>query len=138
RERLERLCHGECYHPSDVRRAIRAIEIVRIRPQRRADEPVGPLIEDPWQRFECPDDPRGCAVEFEDPEFATSGRDALYYARALETPSLAINGANLRTRFDAEGNATSIEPCAGPGSRDGCPAPVSERAWSSPIFVDRL
>jgi hypothetical protein len=136
--RLERLCHGECFHPSDVRRAIRAIEIVRIRPQRREDEPVAPLIEDPWRRYECPDDPRGCTVEFEDPEFPGSGRDALYYARALEAPSLAINGANLRTRFDADGNATAIAPCMGPGSEDGCPAPVAERAWSSPIFVDRL
>jgi hypothetical protein len=137
-ERLERLCHGECFHPSDVRRPIRAIEIVRIRPQRRDGEPVAQLIEDPWRRWECPDDPRGCRIEFDDPEFAASGRDALYYARALEAPSLAINGANLRATFDAEGNATSIAPCMGPGSEGGCPAPVAERAWSSPIFVDRL
>ncbi|MBW2448113.1 MAG: DUF3604 domain-containing protein, partial [Deltaproteobacteria bacterium] len=137
-ERLDRLCHGECYHPSDTRRAIEAIEIVRIRPQRRADEAVAPLIEDPWRRYECQPDSRGCSIEFEDPEFAASGRDALYYARALEAPSLAINGANLRTEFDDEGNAVSIAPCMGPGSEDGCPAPVNERAWSSPIFVDRL
>ena len=134
-ERLRRLCLGECDNPGDQRRAITRIEIVRIRPQRHADEDVGPLIEDPWRRFECPDDPGGCSVEFDDPEFAASGRDALYYARALEAPRPAINGANLQTTFDAEGNATAIEPCR---DADGCPAPVSERAWSSPIFVDRL
>ncbi|NNL65154.1 MAG: DUF3604 domain-containing protein [Myxococcales bacterium] len=137
-ERMERLCRGECHHPSDVRRGIRAIEVIRIRPQRHAGEDVAPLIEDPWRRFECGDDPRGCTIEFSDEGFASSGRDALYYVRALEVPSLAINAANLQTGFDAEGRALSITPCHGEGREDGCPAPIEERAWSSPIFVDRL
>jgi hypothetical protein len=136
-ERLERLCRDECHNPSDVRRPITAIEVVRIRPQRDAGEDVAALIEDPWRRFECAGDPAGCVVEFTDEEFAELGRDALYYVRALEAPSPALNGGMLRTGFDAGGNAVSVRICTGAESADGCPAPVEERAWSSPIFVDR-
>jgi hypothetical protein len=138
-ERLRRLCRDECYHPSDERHPIAAIEVVRIRPREVRNEPVDPLIEDPWRIFPCAPDPAGCAVTFEDPEFATSGRDALYYVRALQEPTPAINGAPLSTELDANGAAISTEPCWGNGDRAvaGCPAPVQERAWSSPIFVDR-
>jgi hypothetical protein len=78
-------------------------------------------------------------VSFEDPEFAESRRDALYYVRALQEETPAINGANLRTRFDALGKPVSVDPCFGdwrtPFDED-CLAPVRERAWSSPIFVN--
>jgi hypothetical protein len=138
-ERLDYLCGGECQHPSDVRHPIVAIEVVRIRPQARPGEPVGELIEDPWRRFECPPDPGGCVVRFEDEDFPASGRDALYYVRALQEETPAINGAMLRTTFDARGNAVSVEPCHGDHRTDlddDCLAPASERAWSSPIFVN--
>ena len=137
--RLAQLCRGECYHPADVRLPIAAIEVVRIRPQQVRGEDVGALIEDPWKRFDCPADPSGCTVRFEDEEFASAGRDAVYYVRALQAPTPAINGANLRTRFDAQGNAVATTPCFGDyrtASGDDCLAPVSERAWSSPIYVD--
>ncbi len=58
-ERLARLCAGECYRPSDVRRPIARIEVVRIRPQQHAGEDVAGLIDDPWRRFDCPPDPEG-------------------------------------------------------------------------------
>jgi hypothetical protein len=138
-ERLHSLCRDECYHPGDERHRITAIEVVRIRPQSRAGEPIAPLIEDPWRRFDCPDDPAGCRVEFDDPDYTESGRSAVYYARALQEPTPAINGAGLRTEFDVDGHAIATTQCHGgfgTPSDDDCLAPVSERAWSSPIYVD--
>jgi hypothetical protein len=139
-ERLDALCLGECYHPGDTRHAIAALEVVRIRPQVRAGEPVAPLIEDPWRRFECEAGATECAASFADPEFARSGRDSVYYVRALQRETPAINGAGLRVGFDADGNAVSVSPCYGSyrlTDEDDCLAPVQERAWSSPIYVDQ-
>ncbi|MEN8183465.1 MAG: DUF3604 domain-containing protein, partial [Myxococcota bacterium] len=138
-ERLEWLCRGECYHPSDDRRLITRIEVVRIRPQLQPGEPVSGLIEDPWRVFACDPDPSGCVVRFEDPEFRDAGRDALYYVRAVEEASPVINARNLRCTLDDTGRCTEIDPCYGdyrtPPS-DACAEPSEERAWSSPIFVD--
>jgi Protein of unknown function (DUF3604) len=138
-ERLEYICKGECYNPSDQRRLITRIEVVRIRPQIQKGEPVGPLVEDPWQTFACAPDANGCQVSFEDPDFSTLGRDTLYYARAIEQPSEAVNAANLRCTYDDDGNCVAMNPCWGdwrtPKS-DTCLSETEERAWSSPIYVD--
>jgi hypothetical protein len=138
-ERVEYLCQGECYHPSDQRRLITRIEVVRIRPQTQKGEPVEPLIEDPWRSFACPADRGGCQVVFEDADFPSLGRDTVYYARAVEEKSQAVNAAGLRCTYDADGNCVSMNPCWGdwrtPES-DGCLAETEERAWSSPIYVD--
>ena len=137
-DRLERLCRGECYHPSDRRRLITRIEVVRIRPQAEVGEPVGELIEDPWRVLPCGADPSGCRVRFEDPDFVADGRDALYYVRAIEEPSLAVNAGNLRCDRDANGRCIGVDTCEHTNTApdDDCLAMTEARAWSSPIFVD--
>lgn len=137
-ERLAQLCAGECYHPGDERVPITRIEIVRIRPQRSPDEPVASLIQDPWQRIDCPGGQAACRVELEDPDFEREQRDVLYYVRAIQAPTPAVNADPLRCERDARGNCVEARPCYGdyrtPRS-DDCLAPAEERAWSSPIFV---
>jgi hypothetical protein len=138
-ESLARLCRGECFNPGTKRLRIERVEVVRIRPRRAANEAPSALIEDPWKILPCPPGD-ACSVEFEDPEFAGAGRSALYYVRAVQEPTTAVNGAGLRCkRRDAQGVCLEVDPCYGdyrtPAS-DDCLAPVQERAWSSPIFVD--
>ncbi|MBW2459000.1 MAG: DUF3604 domain-containing protein [Deltaproteobacteria bacterium] len=137
-ERRERLCAGECYHPSDERHAITRIEVVRIRPQQRADEPVAKLIEDVYRRFDCPPGKPACVVEFEDPDFVTAARDALYYVRAIQEPTPTVNAKALRCDRDEAGNCTQTRPCYGdyrtPLDED-CLEADEHRAWSSPVYL---
>jgi hypothetical protein len=137
--RLQHLCGGECYNPTNERLHITRIEIVRIRPQVRRGEDVAALIEDVWRSFPCKDEGQGCVVEFTDPDFARSRRDAVYYARAIQQPTPRINGDNLRPTRDPAGRAVAVNPCWGdyrtPRS-DNCLADVEERAWASPIYVN--
>jgi Protein of unknown function (DUF3604) len=136
---LQRLGQGECFNPSDERRKITHIEVVRIRPQQHANENVDSLIEDRWKTLPCSDDGEGCVVTFSDNEFTKSGRDTLYYVRAIEEMSDRVNGHNLRTTYDKEGKAVSIDPCYGDSrtpKQNNCLSPAGHRAWSSPIFVD--
>ena len=134
-ERLAQVCLGECYNPSERRRPITRIEVVRIRPQRSADEPIAPLIEDPWRRFACDGSPEGCTVRFDDPEFTAGGRDTVYYVRAIEPPAPAVNADGIRCERDAEGRCLEATLCSRrPG--DDCLGTEEPRAWSSPIFVD--
>jgi hypothetical protein len=145
--RVESLCLGECYHPGDRRVPIEAIEVVRIRPRPTPDaadashaepvEAVAARIEDPWLRLPCPADGSGCRVTFSDPDFPARGNDTIYYVRALQVETPAINGDGVRAR--REGDRTRVRPCSGgyaTDPADDCLAPVRERAWSSPIFVD--
>jgi len=132
-ERVAQLCAGECYRPTDVRRRIARIEVVRIRPQQRPGEDVASLIDDPWRQFECPPDPQGCVATFADEEFPRLGRDAVYYARVFEEPVPTVNGDPLRCTRDATGACVESRPCL---DGDDCLSPDAPRAWSSPIFVD--
>ena len=133
-DQLARLCHGECYNPSDRRSRINRIEVVRIRPQNHPDEPVDDLIEDEWKVFRCPVDESGCVFEFEDPEFSTAKRDAVYYVRAISEPKPLINGRNENYQYDQAGNFLGMSPCDAQGD-DDCLGVNEPRAWSSPIFV---
>jgi len=139
-DRLERLCRGECYNPTDERRRITRIEVVRIRPRLSADEPVGPLIQDPWRTIPCAGDPAGCSVEFDDPDYVADNREVLYYVRAIQEPTLTVNAGLERCTRDDKGRCIDVNPCYGdyrtPAS-DDCLATSEERAWSSPIFVTR-
>jgi hypothetical protein len=137
-ERLKHLCRGECYHPGDRRRLITRIEVVRIRPQQYRGEPVARLIEDAWRTFPCPPSPAGCVVEFDDPQFPVAGRETVYYVRAIQEPSPAVNAGGLRCERDAAGACTRVRPCYGDFRTpfdDDCLTDNEERAWSSPIFV---
>ena len=99
---------------------------------------IASRIEDPWRSFACPPSPDGCAIEFEDPDYR-GDEEVLYYVRALQEPTPAINGDNMRARRDAEGNTLSVDLCHGDTRtdfNDDCLAPNQERAWSSPIFID--
>ena len=136
--RLARLCQGECYNPSDVRRPITRIEVVRIRPQTSADEDVAGLIDDPWQVVQCPPGPDGCTATFRDYEFPVSGRDTLYYARAIEIARPAVNADPLQCVRDESGRCVDVNPCFSRPWDDDCTSLTEERAWSSPIFIDQL
>ena len=102
-DRLEKLCRGECYNPSDERKLITRIEVVRIRPQRTPGEPVRNLIDDPWRRLPRPPSQSGCSVQFED-DSSPPQRDTLYYVRA-RSRSQAVNGGQLRCDRDEKGSA---------------------------------
>jgi len=132
-EGVERLCGGECYQPADRRREITHIELVRIRPQIRPDEDIATLIDDPWQRFECPSDPSGCVATFVDPEFPEHRRDTVYYARAFESPEPAVNAGTVRCTPGPDTSCAETNLCS---AGEECLAPYAGRAWSSPIYVD--
>jgi hypothetical protein len=135
-DRLQHLCRGECYNPSDRRRPITRIEVVRIRPQASPTEAVDTLIEDPWLVLPCDRGGDTCDVEFTDSEFTSAARDTLYYVRAIEAPSTAVNSDNLRCSRDENGACIATNLCSGDDPEDDCLGVTQERAWSSPIFVD--
>ena len=95
-------------------------------------EPVADLIEDPWLTIPCPTETEACEVDFEDPWFASTDREVVYYVRAIQEPSLAVNAEALRCEGD------TCEPCYGDYRvpfDDDCLAMTEERAWSSPIYL---
>lgn len=137
-DRLDNLCRGECYNPSGERYKITRIEIIRILPQLTADESVDGLITDPWKVLPCDDDGAGCTVRFSDEDYPALGRDAVYYARAIQEPTMAINADPLRCVRDEFGQCIEVNLCYGDyrSGDDECLSQTEHRAWASPIFVD--
>ena len=98
---LTHLAGNECFYPTGERRAITRLEVVRIRPQQAPGEDINKLIDDPWRTIACPAHASQCGAESTDPSFT---RDSVYYVRAIEEPTPTVNGKNLRTKFDENGN----------------------------------
>ena len=93
------------------------------------------MIQDPWKSVDCKGQAQ-CTARFTDTDF---NRDSLYYARAIQRPTDAINGGQLRCERDTQGRCIEVKPCHGDARtdyNDDCLAPTEERAWSSPIFID--
>ena len=141
-ERVAQLCLGECYFPSDQRRRIQRIEVVRIRPdsgESAGGAAASTRIDDPWLVLPCQATGDGCQVEFEDPEFAQKERGSAYYVRAIQEATPAVNGGGLRCERDERGACLRVRPCHGDERTpldDDCLGEVEERAWSSPIFIE--
>ncbi len=128
-DRLEYLCAGECYNPSNERHILESIEVIKITPQSYAGESINPLIQDPWMTFPC-NKTGECIVEFEDQKFS---RDSVYYVRAIQEATPAINGSSISEREE-------FKLCKGSfrtDLNDNCLSLVNERAWSSPIYVNK-
>ena len=135
-DRIDSLCHGECFNPSDERRLITRIEVIRIHPQQSPNEPIDGLIEDSWKTFSCPADGSGCEIEFSDDDFVNTARDTVYYVRAIQEPTEMINGEPFACEeYSDQGQCLRIKPCSEFEAGE-CLGEGEERAWSSPIFVD--
>jgi hypothetical protein len=138
-KRLKTLCSGECYNPSDERRKITRIEVVKIRPQAKAGEDLSQLIEDRYLVHTCkPDANGGCTFTFSDPEYTKGRRDALYYVKAIQEAEPTINAQPIKCERDGNGKCIKATLCYGDyrSGADECTSPSEHRAWSSPIYLD--
>jgi hypothetical protein len=136
KDRLEKICNSECYNPSNERRLITRIEVIRILPQQYENEPIEGLVEDVWKTFPC--NSTSCQISFADEQFSVSQRDAVYYVRAIEEPSLKLSADPLGCEFDENGKCIKTQICrvGVHENRGECLAPAENRAWSSPIYVN--
>ena len=130
------ICLNVCYNPGNRRIGIDRVEVIRITPQITQDEKLSALIEDPYLTIRNENlDRQGLPSpmfkgSFSDPEFARLERDAIYYIRAIQAPTPAVNGQPMR-RVD-----NKFETCPLYYDGDDCISMAEERAWSSPIYVD--
>ena len=72
-----------------------------------------------------------CSFEFEDEDYS---RDSVYYVRAIQAPTPAINGKNTLVGRE------EFKLCKGSfrtDFADNCLSEANERAWSSPIYLNK-
>jgi len=145
----DEVCMDRCYTPtSDKERdrlRISHFEVVRVLRGDSAPtvEPLDEQADWGWNEYPygievfklaCEGDESGrgrkdCWANFSDPDFRDNGENAVYYVRAIQEPTQTINGlAGTSTVCEASEFQESVEDCY---------QTVSERAWSSPIFVYR-
>jgi len=76
-------------------------------------------------------------VEVTDEQFEGGNREIVYYVRAIQESTEAINGSGFDCDLDENGRCLKIHLCGDPkGKGKGdCLSLTEERAWSSPIFV---
>ena len=138
-DEIERICKNECYNPSDTRKHISRIEVIKITPQNSAEESINGLIQDTWKTFDCKPSQEGCEIEFIDEEYEEFSRDSIYYVRAIQEPSPVVNGGNLRCTYNEKGECIKVNICYGDSRTDkddDCLTLSEERAWSSPIYLN--
>jgi Protein of unknown function (DUF3604) len=137
-KRLKNICSGECYNPSDERRMITRIEVVKVRPQAKPGEDLSVLIEDRYLTHQCKPNANGCTFTFADPEYTKGKRDALYYVKAIQEPEPTINAEPVKCERDGNGKCIKATLCYGDyrSGEDACTSPSEHRAWSSPIYLD--
>ena len=73
-----------------------------------------------------------------DEQFEGSSREIVYYVRAVQEPTAAINASGLDCELDQNGRCIKVNLCGdskGKGSGD-CLSLTEERAWSSPIYLN--
>ena len=141
-ERVEELCYDECYNPSDERKKITRIEVIRVMPQEYEDQPVDDRIQDSWKVHDCDTSEIGCSFTFQDNEFLTAKQDVSYYVRAIEEPSPTINVKGGVCKREENGECVEFKLCTQdwkhPRDVESCSEEGEHRAWSSPIYVDYL
>ena len=74
-------------------------------------------------------------LAFTDEEFS---RDSIYYVRIIQKATPAINGKQIYLSHEL--NDVNVNICKGSyktNMQDDCLHPIEERAWSSPIFVNK-
>lgn len=137
-KRIKTICSGECYNPSDERRMITRIEVVKVRPQNKLGEDLSELIEDRYLTHQCKPSANGCTFTFADPEYTKGKRDALYYVKAIQEPEPTINAEPVKCERDGNGKCVKATLCYGDyrSGEDACTSPSEHRAWSSPIYLD--
>ena len=140
--RVDELCFNECYNPSDDRKFIHRIEVIKVLPQEYADQPIEGRIQDPWYTHYCDPNELGCSFKFIDEDFSTDQKDVSYYVRAIEVPTPQINVKGGVCEFDADGNCVKFKLCTQdwrhPRDIESCSEIDEHLAWSSPIYLDYL